>query len=194
MEQFNLETTELELKYKADDIKMSEFVTFAQALNPIERIEVGGWDTYYSGSGLPFEFIRHRQGSTPELTIKIKMDEKNNQSRIEVDLPLRVGISSNIVSKFCGLFGFKENFRIYKYCDIYIYEKLDIVFYIIYDQNKNEKGRFIEIEARKDAKFSDAEEAWRLVKEMEQSMSVLGISPANRMKRSLWEMFRKEKI
>lgn len=193
MENFEIEITELELKYKADDIKLADFVKFANSLDPVRRVEVASWDVYYSGENMPFEFLRFRSGSTPELTIKIKMDDKNNNNRVEVDLPLSPSITEWIVSKFVGLFGFKENFRVYKYCDIYWYDKLDIVFYVVYDINKTEKGRFIEIEARKDAKFANKEEAWALIKEMETKMSVLGISSANRMKRSLWEMFRSKK-
>lgn len=193
MENFEIAVTELELKYKADEIKLADFVKFANSMNPEKQIQVASWDVYYSGDNLPFEFMRFRNGPTPELTIKIKMDEKNNNNRIEVDLPLMITVSEWIVSKFVGLFGFKENFRVYKFCDIYWYEKLDIVFYIVYNTDMTELGRFIEIEARKDTIFTSKEEAWALVKEMETKMGVLGISAANRTKLSLWERFRKKK-
>lgn len=190
MEKFDIEITELELKYKADEIQLADFVKFARSLGPSKRVEVASWDIYYSGEGLPFEFMRFRNGTTPELTIKIKMDEKNNQNRVEVDLPLGENITEERVVKWVTQHGFKENFRVYKYCDIYWYEKLDIVFYTVFDINMRELGRFIEIEASKDSSFSSKEEAWALIKEMEQKMSSLGITPQKRMKKSLWEQFR----
>lgn len=189
---FNIEITELEFKYSADDVKLSDFRDFAKFLSPKKDLEISGWDVYYSGANLPFEFIRFRQGDMPELTIKIKTDDKNNNNRVEIDIPLKIGINEWLVSKFVNLFGFKENFRINKYCHIYWYEKLDIVYYIVYNKNMDEVGRRIEIEARKDYPFKSAEEAMEEVKNMEQKMAKIGITPQKRMKKSMWETFRKE--
>lgn len=189
--EFNIETTELEFKYDGSDIKLSKFVAFANANNPVKRVEVSGWDYYYSGDGLPFEFLRYREGGCSELTIKIKNDEKNNNSRFELDLPLSTKVSLWMVEKFVSLFGFKENFRVMKYCDIYWFEKVDIVYYIIYNKDMNEVGRRVEIEARKDYPFKSAEEGTAEVKAMEQKMAEIGITPQMRMKKSMWEQFRK---
>jgi adenylate cyclase class IV len=191
-ETFEVEISELELKYSANDIKMSDFVTFAKSLNPIKELEVASWDYYYSGEGLPFEFIRFRNGTDPEITIKIKTTDKNNNNRIEIELPLNSKVSEWRVAKFVGLFGFKENFRIYKHCMIFWYDKLDIVYYTVFNQNMEEIGRYCEVERDKSVKGGTREEAWTLIKEMEQKMSVLGIVPQNRMRRSLWELFRKD--
>jgi adenylate cyclase class IV len=191
-EAFNIELTELEFKYDGADVKRSKFVEFAQANNPVKRVEVSGWDYYYSGTGLPFEFMRFREGGeVMELTIKMKNEEKNNNSRFELDLPLSNKVALWMVEKFVGLFGFKENFRVFKYCDIYWYEKVDIVFYIIYNKDMNEVGRRVEIEARKDYPFKSAEEGVAEVKAMEQKMAEIGITPQMRMKKSMWEQFRK---
>jgi len=192
MEQlFDIRTEELELKYSAEDIKLADFVKFAEASTPEKRLEIASWDIYYSGSGLPFEFVRFRNGPGPELTIKIKTDDKNNNHRTEVDLPLLEGVPEWLVMKFVSLMGFKENFRVYKYCDIYYFEKIDVVYYIIYDKNMQEVGRRVEIEARKDYPFKSAEEAIAEVKAMEQKMSAIGITPQKRMKKSNWEQFKK---
>jgi adenylate cyclase class IV len=190
-DEFNIELTELEFKYDAADIKRTKFVEFAQANNPVKRVEVSGWDYYYSGSGLPFEFIRFREGGVAELTIKMKNEEKNNNSRFELDLPLSSKVALWMVEKFVGLFGFKENFRVFKYCDIYWYEKVDIVFYIIYNKDMNEVGRRVEIEARKDYPFKSAEEGTAEVKAMEAKMADIGITPQMRLRKSMWEQFRK---
>lgn len=190
-EQFQMETTELEFKYDGEDIKMEDFVKFANSMSPEKRVEVSSWDFYYSGTGMPFEFLRFRNGPNPELTTKIKTEDKNNNNRIEIDIPLRFGVTEWLVRQFVNLLGFKENFRIHKYCDIYWYEKLDIVYYIIYNKDMKEIGRRVEIEARKDYAFKSAEEALAEVKGMEQKMSEIGITPQKRMKKSMWEQFRK---
>jgi adenylate cyclase class IV len=189
--EFNIETTELEFKYDGSDIKLSKFVDFAQSLNPVKRVEGSGWDYYYSGEGQNFEFIRFRYGGIAELTIKIKSIEKNNNNRFELDVPLSLNVSLWMIEKFVSLFGFKENFRVYKYFDIYWFEKVDIVYYTIYNKDMSEIGRRVEIEARKDYPFKSSEEALAEVKAMEQKMSEIGITPQKRMKKSMWEQFRK---
>lgn len=190
-ETFDIETTELEFKYDGSDLKLSKFVEFANSMNPVKRVEGSGWDYYYSGEGQGFEFMRFRQGGIAELTIKIKSNDKNNNNRFELDLPLVVGIPHKLIESFVGLFGFKENFRVFKYFDIYWFEKVDIVYYTIYNKDMVEQGRRVEIEARKDYPFKSAEEALAEVKAMEQRMSEIGITPQKRMKKSMWEQFRK---
>lgn len=189
--EFDIEIEELEFKYSAEEIKLTDFVKFAESHNPERRLEVSSWDVYYSGSGLPFEFMRFRNGPKPELTIKMKTNEKNNNHRTEIDVPLSLDAPERLINKFVNAFGFKENFRIYKYCDIYWYEKLDIVYYVVYDKDMKEIGKRVEIEARKDYPFKTAEEALAVVKEMEQKMAEIGITPQKRMKKSNWEQFKK---
>ncbi len=196
-QEFDIKIFELELKYSADGISLAKFQTLAEEMNYKKLLVVSGNDTYYTApSALKdtgIEFLRYRHGSTPELTFKIKTNQNNNNSRIEVDLPLSKKVTKFIINKFVEMLGFKENFQIYKECYIYYYDKIDIVYYTVRDKEEGKiLTKFIEIEARKDAKFSSQEEAWKLVKEMEQNMAVLGISPQNRLKRSMWEIFRKD--
>ena len=191
---FNIELTELEFKYDASDIKLSKFVEFAQTINPTRRVEGAGWDIYYSGNGQDFEFIRFRQSPDfAELTVKIKNTEKNNNNRFELDLPLLPSKATSwLLEKFVALLGFKENFRVFKYFDIYWTDKVDIVYYTIYNKDMMEVGRRIEIEARKDYKFQSAEEALAEVKRVEQLMGEIGITPQKRMKKSMWENFQRK--
>lgn len=189
--EFDIETTELEFKYDGGDLKLSKFQDFANSMNPRKRVEGTGWDYYYSGEGQNFEFIRLRQGGLSELTIKIKNNEKNNNDRFELDLPLAMSIPQRLVEKFVSLFGFKENFRVFKYFDIYWFEKVDIVYYTIYNKDMVEIGRRVEIEALKDYPFKSSEEALNEVKAMEKAMLEIGITPQKRMKKSMWEQFRK---
>jgi len=191
---FDIELNELELKYRADDISLTDFISLMESMSPERKLEVSSWDIYYAGNkyGLPFDFIRHRKGDVPELTIKIRNSEKNNQDRFELDLKIHPSMSSRIVAKFANIIGFEENFRIYKDCTIYWLPKVDLVYYIVYDKNKKEKARFIEIEARKDVLFDSPEEAWNLLKETEAKLAQFGITPQSRMKKSLWDMFKKD--
>ena len=200
MESFNIKETELEFKYDASDISLEQFEKWAIDHGHRRYIETSSWDIYFSSADyeqnkLPFEFMRLRNGSTPELTIKRKNTETNNNNRIEIDLPLDAAHGDveieNIVTAFCRQFGFVENFRVYKYCSIYFYEKFDIVYYIAYDTEMKEQARFIEIEALKSYPFKTAEEALSCIKDVEQRMSAIGISPQKRMRKSMWERFKK---
>lgn len=199
MENFNITIREIEFKYDASDIALTTFEAFAESMAPKERIEVSSWDVYFSQKKSPNpdlpEFIRLRLGSRPELTTKQKTDDKNNNSRVEIDVPLNPNKTdkelSALVGAHVGVFGFEENFRVYKYCSIYFYEKFDIVYYIVYNQEMKEQGRFIEIEALKEYPFTSEEEALACVKEVEQKMSAIGISPQKRTKKSMWERFKK---
>lgn len=196
MSDFNIKIQEIELKYYAENISLDKFIKFAVDQNPNKKLFVGSYDTYYSSpsymSDNGLEFVRFRHGITPELTIKIKTSSKNNNSRIEVDLPLSKSVSKFIVDKFLALLGFQENFQIYKDCYIYYYDKLTIVYYRVLDKEDGKVlSTFIEVEARKDANFDDEDHAWAYVKDMERKLSSIGISPQNRLRRSLWEIFRR---
>jgi len=194
---FNIKTREIELKYDAEGIELKKFNDFAYSLNPVHTLEVGSWDSYYANNDekSDVEFLRFRQGNKPELTTKVKLNDKNNNDRIEIDLPLNPNLPKEeldkVVGHFCDQLNFKLNFKIFKFCSIFFYEKIDIVYYIVYNEDMKEKGRFIEIEARKDATFASQEEALTLVKEMEAKFSIFGITLKNRMKKSQWEMWRK---
>jgi adenylate cyclase class IV len=182
---------ELEYKYSASDISLKKFMEFCESKTPITKIEVGSWDSYYSDGK---DFIRLREGPHPELTIKRKIVDTNNFSRIEVDLPLDPDIDNRpIVSTWVGLLGYKENFRVYKNCIIYFYDNWNIVYYIVYDQDLKEKGRFLEIEINKKkvSELGGSEGALVKLKIIEESLSELDITPSNRLRKSLWEMFKK---
>ena len=195
-EDFDIRVRELELKYEKDDVKLTAFDKFAWDRHPERYLEVGSWDYYYGYIGdekdNPVEFIRYRGGIKPELTIKMKTTDKNNNDRDEIDVPLDPKMNPEqrryFVEEFCRKLRYELNFKLWKYCSIFYYEKIDIVYYITFNEDMKEKGRFIEIEARKDYKFASKEEAWQTVTDMEKEMSVFGITPQNRMRRSQWEL------
>jgi len=194
---FNPKKMEVEFKYDASDVSLAEFNTFSRSLNPVKVIEAYSWDHYYAATdpNAKVEFLRFRKSTFPQLTLKVKLDEKNNNQRIEVDLPLDGRMSDlelqEYVDLFCEQMGFKLNFSIFKYCSIFFYEKYDTVHYTVFNENMKETGRFMEIEARKDYPFQSLEEANQVVREVEQSLSPLGISPQKRQRLSMWERFRR---
>lgn len=199
MSNFDIETREIEFKFSQEYVKLSKFIEFQAQLNPEKKVEVQSWDVYFSPkktSVLPFEFMRLRLGEKPELTIKVQTTSTNNNNRIEIDLPLSESKSEDellkIVASYCEQFGFYENFRIFKHCFIFFYKQVDIVYYISYNEDMKEIGRYIEVEQRKDAQFTSEEEAVSVVKELEQKLSVFGITPQNRIKRSQWQINRRD--
>jgi CYTH domain len=194
MKNFNIKENEIEFKYYANNISVEDFNNFSRKLNPEKYVEVYSWDHYYKSTNpdAKIEFLRFRNSTKPELTFKIKREEKNNNQRIEVDLPLDPNMNSQELKEYVDLFtkhlGFEWNFSLFKYCHIYYYNKIDTTYYITYDEEMKEKGRFCEVEARKDCNFENKEEAEKLVLDFEQKLSAFGITPQNRMRKSQWEL------
>lgn len=178
---------EIEYKYKADNIGYSDFQKVMEKLDIVKRLEVGSWDTYYTkGSD---EFLRFRDGPTPELTKKTKVQEGNNWVRVECDLPLDpTRVTEATVTKFAEMVGYTYNFKINKSCFIYWTKEVNYVFYIVYDMNMKELGRFIEVEINKE--LAD-ENSTSVLNEAADKLKEVGLTPQNRMKKSLFEMFKK---
>ncbi len=179
---------ELETKYYADNIDMADFIKLVQPLNP-EWIMVSSYDDYFTND--KDEFIRYRyHDHMGELTIKRKTTDANNNNRVEVNVPTD-GKSSASIDAFCQLLGYKKNFSIFKTCKIAFLEKAVLVYYVVYDENLNEQKRFIEVEAKETYNWASEEEAWATVIEYENMLAPLGISAKNRLKKSLFELFKK---
>lgn len=181
---------ELERKYKADDIKLTDFHKLVKSSNPVAYKEASSFDHYFVNKD---EFIRFRESQDPELTKKIKNSEINAQNRTEVDLPLdNKRLTKEIVEKWAELEGYKHNFTIYKNCFIYWFDLVNIVYYISYNEELKELDRFLEIEVNK-SKVNELglEGATKILNEYEQKLSKLGILPQNRMRKSLFDLYRK---
>ena len=179
---------ELETKYYADNIAMEDFIKLVQPLNP-EWMMVSSYDDYFTND--KDEFIRYRyHDHMGELTIKRKTTDANNNNRVEVNVPTD-GKSGPSIDAFCQLLGYKKNFSIFKTCKIAFLEKAVLVYYVVYDENLNEKKRFIEVESKETYNWASEEEAWATVVEYENMLAPLGISAKNRLKKSLFELFKK---
>jgi len=67
-----------------------------------------------------------------------------------------------------------------------------ICYYVVYDEEWKEKRRFLEIEADEDLPWDSEAQAWMAVEDYEKAFEPLGITSKNRLKKSLFEMFRKD--
>jgi len=179
---------EIETKYYAASIGMEEFTKLVEPLNP-EWMMVSSYDDYFTND--KDEFIRYRYHDTMgELTIKRKTSDLNNNNRVEVNLPTQ-GKSSKAVEAFVDLLGYKPNFSIFKTCKIAFLEKAVLVWYVVYDPNMKELERFVEIEANEKYSWQSEEEAWAEVTKYEKMLEPLGITPKHRLRKSLFELFKK---
>lgn len=186
------EFKELEFKYNAGDVKLQDFIKLAEKLKPTDRLNTSSFDYYYTSS-TPDEFIRYRESDEPELTIKRKVKTSNNWERVEVDLPLdNSRVTKNVVDNWVKLEGYSENFSIFKSCFIFWYDLVNAVYYVVYDNDMKECGRFIEIEVNKErVNGLGLSKAFEKLKEFEKELATLGLNPQNRLRKSLFEMFAK---
>ncbi len=182
---------EIETKYYADDIGLDQFEALVNNIaKPRDKMMVSSYDDYFVNK--KDEFIRYRfTDNRGELTIKRKMTDKNNNERIEVNLSTE-GDNFSAVEEFCNLLGYKHNFGIYKTCRIYWVDKVVLVWYVVYDKQMKELKRFIEIEADEHLEWESEEQAWEEVTKYEKMFEPLGITPRNRVRKSLFELFLKE--
>lgn len=181
---------EIEFKYDASDISMQKFKDLVESLTPEKTMLVSSYDDYFIDANN--NFIRYRyHDSRGELTIKRKVTDKNNNERVEVNLPTN-GNNMAAVTAFVDLLGYKHNFGIFKTCQIYWLDRAVLVYYVVYDKELKELRRFIEIEADEDCTWESEQAAWDHVSKYEKILEPLGITSRNRMKKSLYEIFKKE--
>ncbi len=177
---------EIELKFKADDVKLEDFTTKAKSLTPsyIKVCDFGSHDYYYSDND---RFMRWRLSNTsPELTTKLKHHENNNIVRTEVNIPLKEVPSLEMIDTFSKMHKLEYDFHIWKMARVFYFSDVLLAYYLVYDANMKELDRFIEIEAREDVKFASPEVAKGVVETYERLM---GFSPQRRIKLSLFERY-----
>lgn len=180
---------EIETKYDAAKIKMEDFLEIVESLPIREKLLISSYDEYYVNKD--GDFVRYRHNNERgELTVKRKVLDLNNQERVEVNLPTQ-GDNVQTVTRFLELLGYEHNFSIYKTCNIFWTDKVDLVYYVVYDREFKEQRRFIEIEADEDLEWESEDEAWDEVLKYEKLLEPLGITPQHRLRKSLFEIFKK---
>jgi adenylate cyclase class IV len=186
------EFSELEFKYRADGIALSSFLNLMKELPVTSQKDVSSWDHYATNDSNKEEFLRFRESDEPELTIKRKTNQNNNWQRVEVDLPIEASrFKVQTINKFIELLGYKPNTSIYKTCFIRWLEYINFVYYIVYDEDMNEKGKFIEIEFNKSKLPEHLDKVAGQLKYGQEVLAKLGLTPQNRLKKSLFEIFVK---
>lgn len=185
---------EIEFKYDANTVEMSKFEELIALLPAFrKKMTVSSYDDYFTDPVGNFIRYRYTDGRG-ELTIKRKLSEKNNNERIEVNVPT-AGDNLQTITAFVDLLNYKHNFGIYKTCKIYWIDKVVLVYYVVYDKELRELRRFIEVEADEELQWVSEQEAWDEISKYEKLMEPLGITPKNRLKKSLFEIFRRsEKV
>ena len=184
---------EIETKYSADLIGRMDFKKLVSSFDPISFLYVESKDVYYVKSDT--EFLRHRNPpdfngeKRAELTFKKKHTVKNNNTRTEVNLRIDSN-SPETVGAFCEGLGYKKNFSIMKFCDIYFFQDgANVVYYSVIDED-GKCSNFIEIEAGEGLGLT-SEQSWEIVLKYEKMLLPLGITAQKRKKLSLFEMYRK---
>lgn len=197
MEKMSKTHTELEVKYKVNHYDLLPFKRVMEDSFNIESFKcVTGPDYYFVRQANSDDFIRFRfekyQDKEGELTVKQKRNPKNNFNRTEVNIKLK-DPSLEDVTKFVEIIGYKHNFTVIKDCHIFELSDCFISFYSVYEiTSKKEPLCFIEIEIKEDLIDSLTDkESWDILKFYEKGLSKINISAKKRVKKSLFETFRK---
>ena len=180
---------EIEYKYNAQDITLSRFKAFCLERAPKKYLEVSGYDYFYSPTKDTGFFGRYRVGPDAKmLTVKRKTNDANNFIRGEINLQVSEDTEKDKIDAFFEFFEYTPSSSLFKSCFIYNYDYYTFVYYIVYNNDMKEIGRFIEIEMSEDHNWG-AGEAQNYLITLEKLCKPLGIFPQARVKRSLFEMF-----
>lgn len=197
------EHVEFEAKYRIEGHLLTEFKKLLEALPDNKSfIYVEGPDYYYVREDLDEgSFARYRRPSYGldngrcEVTFKIKpKGAKNNIRREEYNWRVD-GTPEDTIRQALVAINFKFNFSIFKSCHIYKLGDATLVFYTVYDITEGKPSKhdnFIEIEV--DEKLTSQlteEQAYDIIRKYEALLAPLGINSSKRLKRSLFEMYRR---
>lgn len=186
------EHSEFETKYRVELNDLIAFKRKAAESDPAHAfIYVQGYDYFFVKEGSPF--VRVRISDYPvadtgkyyiQLTSKQKPDgAKNNILRKEINLQLDDNKPKTIFA-FLEMLGYKQSFKIWKKCHIYMTKEDTLVFYTVVD-DLGKADHFIEIELGEHIPISE-EEGFKKISAYEE---LLGLTPQRRLKRSLFEMY-----
>ena len=181
---------EIEYKYDAKSINLKSFSNLMEVLKYKKYVSVSSYDHFFTKDiHNPDDFIRYRfNDTTQELTLKKKTCDFNNNNRIEINLDIKE-LDKKKIKTFLEMIGYSYRFQIYKTCFIYIFDKVIVSYYIVYNENINELGRFIEIEADEKYNWKNDSEAFEKINEFEKLLYSLNITSSDRLTESLFEMY-----
>ena len=211
--QKSLEHIEFETKYRIDDTFLIQFKQIIDLLEDEKKfLYIEGPDLYFTYPDWWFKnnpqwdssgtFVRYRRPSygldngRRQVTWKYKKkDSKNNIQRKELNFDLMEKTSDNTVIEQLDSSGVKFNFSIVKNCHIYNFDDATIVFYTVYDTTygrPKKSDSFVEIEVNEEKVSKMTEnEAWSVIDKYEKILAPIGITPKKRLKKSLFEMYKR---
>jgi len=199
-----LEFHEFEVKFRLDESKLNDW---KQLIRDYANSDGSGYkdfvyvdsdDIYFTrestSEDVDYEFIRYRFSDgekRAELTTKRKLKDSNNIIRKEQNVRVDNNDRETIHEFVTDGLGFDYNFRITKYVQIYIFKDATLPFYTVVDENKK-RDTFVEIEVDEKLLHSiTEEEAWAIINKYEKLLEPLGITPRNRLRKSLFEMYKR---
>lgn len=181
---------EIEFKYNAA-VSLSTFKAFCEGRKPDKFIIISGYDHFYANND-PNSFYRHRVNTNEnQLTFKRKTVDDNSFIREEHNIDLPLNVSEDKIKALCGVNNYQYNTSIFKNCFIYNYNYYTLVYYVVYDIDLKEAGRFIEIEMKEDYDWNSETEAFNELLALERLCKPLGLSNEVRINKSLFEMYRR---
>lgn len=209
----NLEHIEFETKYRVEDHLLIEFKQILEGHPELKDfLYVEGPDHFYVYPQSWFDanpqwdpngtFVRYRKPSfgldkgRRQVTWKYKpKDAKNNIQRKENNWDIGKTPENVIIEQLLSS-GLTFNASIIKNCHIYFFDDATLVFYTVYDTTFGKPKKadyFVEIEVSEDniAEMTE-DQAWAVIEKFEKILAPLGISPQKRLRKSLFEMYKKE--
>src|ERR1035437_4783537 len=190
--------TEFETKYTSDISQLTQFKSVVETLpDLLEFTYAEGPDTYMTkpdGS-----FGRYRKAKYPhdtkyaQWTLKFKpAGAKNNISRLEYNWRVD-GTPAQEIWDGALAMGFAFNFKITKQCHIYRFNDATLVFYSVREEGIVKEDYYIEIEITEETVHELTEDqAWDIIRKYEKALEPVGVTAQKRMRRSLFEMYRKQ--
>lgn len=188
-----LKFCEFEVKFKVEGDLIYEFKKLVSQLEGCKDfVYVESDDIYYVKDN---EFLRHRfsnfkKDKRSELTFKRKLNSDNNIKRVEYN----VRVDNNSIESIAGFakeLGFDRNFRISKIAHIYKFDDAVVPFYTVIDE-QGKMAHFIEVEVNEELLENLTEaEAWVIIEKYEKLLVPLGLTPQKRLRKSLFDMYRK---
>lgn len=148
-------------------------------------------------------FMRYRRpshgldGDRKELTTKYKQSgSKNNIQREEKNIRVDK-VNEETIMDFVSDLGYKLNFSIWKTCHIYNFTDATLVFYSVYDTTNGGKASkvdtFVEIEVDEDKVTGMTEkQAFEIIEKYEAVLESVGLSARTRLRKSLFEMYKRD--
>jgi len=190
--------TEFETKYTSDIIELFGFKSIVESLpGLLEFTYAEGPDTYMTrpdGSFGRYRAAKYPHGTKyAQWTLKIKpIGAKTNISRLEYNWRVD-GTPPQEILDGAEAMGFVFNFKITKQCHIYRFEDATLVFYSVKEEESAKEDYFIEIEITEETVHELTEDqALEIIRKYEKILNPVGVNAQKRMRRSLFEIYRKD--